>query len=179
MVRAPRISELQERLDSAAGVGLLGLPWASPAPRGQGLPPARAVPLTPGFPRREQWGGGQHRGAEGAAARHSQPHDPEGKGAPGEPLLHPRVPAVACQAQPGQCWSLSSLTPAVPPQTRRCTRERPEYAPSSSEDEDPAKDIGVTYKSTRSAVRTGSRGAWGVSSGGAVDLTPHRQNLPL
>ncbi|NWW32415.1 R113A protein, partial [Panurus biarmicus] len=39
--------------------------------------------------------------------------------------------------------------------TRRCTRERPGYAPSSSEDEDPAKDIGVTYKSTRSAKPVG------------------------
>ncbi|NP_001232095.1 putative zinc finger protein 183 [Taeniopygia guttata] len=36
--------------------------------------------------------------------------------------------------------------------TRRCTRERPEYAPSSSEDEDPAKEIGVTYKSTRNLL---------------------------
>ncbi|KAF4804485.1 RING finger protein 113A [Turdus rufiventris] len=48
--------------------------------------------------------------------------------------------------------------------TRRCTRERPDYAASSSEDEDPAKEIGVTYKSTRSAVRTGS-GASAGSSG--------------
>lgn len=40
------------------------------------------------------------------------------------------------------------------PQTRRCAKERPAYAVSSSEDEDPSKEIGVTYKSTRSAVRT-------------------------
>lgn len=33
-------------------------------------------------------------------------------------------------------------------------KERPAYAASSSEDEDPSKEIGVTYKSTRSAVRT-------------------------
>ncbi|NXU07254.1 R113A protein, partial [Buphagus erythrorhynchus] len=39
--------------------------------------------------------------------------------------------------------------------TRRCTKDRPEYAPSSSEDEDPAKEIGVTYKSTRSAKPVG------------------------
>lgn len=41
------------------------------------------------------------------------------------------------------------------PQTRRCMKERPAYALSSSDDEDPSKEIGVTYKSTRSAVRTG------------------------
>uniref|UniRef100_A0A8C3NIA7 Uncharacterized protein n=1 Tax=Geospiza parvula TaxID=87175 RepID=A0A8C3NIA7_GEOPR len=39
--------------------------------------------------------------------------------------------------------------------TRRCIRERPEYARSSSENEDPAKEIGVTYKSTRSAKPAG------------------------
>ncbi|XP_071280362.1 E3 ubiquitin-protein ligase RNF113A-like [Agelaius tricolor] len=39
--------------------------------------------------------------------------------------------------------------------TRRCMRERPEYAQSSSEDEDPAQQIGVTYKSTRSAKPAG------------------------
>uniref|UniRef100_A0A674HDU3 Ring finger protein 113A n=1 Tax=Taeniopygia guttata TaxID=59729 RepID=A0A674HDU3_TAEGU len=39
--------------------------------------------------------------------------------------------------------------------TRCCMRERLEYAPSSSEDEDPAKEIGVTYKSTRSAKPVG------------------------
>ncbi|CAN8212797.1 unnamed protein product [Coccothraustes coccothraustes] len=39
--------------------------------------------------------------------------------------------------------------------TRRCVRQRLEYAPSSSEDEDPAKGIGVTYKSTRSAKPAG------------------------
>ncbi|NWS47558.1 R113A protein, partial [Probosciger aterrimus] len=39
--------------------------------------------------------------------------------------------------------------------TRRCTKERPEYAQSSSDEEDPAKEIGVTYKSTRSAKPVG------------------------
>nr|XP_021407647.1 E3 ubiquitin-protein ligase RNF113A [Lonchura striata domestica] len=39
--------------------------------------------------------------------------------------------------------------------TRFCMRERLEYAPSSSEDEDPAKEIWVTYKSTRSAKPVG------------------------
>ncbi|NWR05317.1 R113A protein, partial [Paradoxornis webbianus] len=39
--------------------------------------------------------------------------------------------------------------------TRRCTRERLECVPSSSEDEDPAKEIGVTYKSTRSTKPVG------------------------
>ncbi|KAM6333828.1 E3 ubiquitin-protein ligase RNF113A-like isoform 3-T4 [Alca torda] len=41
------------------------------------------------------------------------------------------------------------------PQTRRCTKERPAYALSSSDDEDPSKEIGVTYKSTRSAKPVG------------------------
>ncbi|NXH54781.1 R113A protein, partial [Rhabdornis inornatus] len=40
--------------------------------------------------------------------------------------------------------------------TRHCTRERPEYALSTSKDEDPVKEIGITYKSTRS-VKPGSR----------------------
>ncbi|NXI31558.1 R113A protein, partial [Sterrhoptilus dennistouni] len=39
--------------------------------------------------------------------------------------------------------------------TRRCTRERLEYVLSSSEDEDPAKEIRVTYKSTRLAKPVG------------------------
>ncbi|NXN68330.1 R113A protein, partial [Himantopus himantopus] len=39
--------------------------------------------------------------------------------------------------------------------TRRCTKERPAYALSSSDDEDPSKEIGVTYKSTRSAKPVG------------------------
>ncbi|XP_064277540.1 E3 ubiquitin-protein ligase RNF113A-like [Passer domesticus] len=39
--------------------------------------------------------------------------------------------------------------------SRCCMRERPEYARSSSEDEDPAKEIGVTYKSSRSAKPVG------------------------
>ncbi|XP_066040765.1 E3 ubiquitin-protein ligase RNF113A-like [Chamaea fasciata] len=39
--------------------------------------------------------------------------------------------------------------------TRCCTRERLECVPSSSEAEDPAKDIRVTYKSTRSAKPLG------------------------
>ncbi|NXQ52007.1 R113A protein, partial [Anthoscopus minutus] len=39
--------------------------------------------------------------------------------------------------------------------TRRCRRERPQYTPSSSEDEDPAKEIRVTYKSTRSVKPVG------------------------
>ncbi|NXM65017.1 R113A protein, partial [Illadopsis cleaveri] len=39
--------------------------------------------------------------------------------------------------------------------TKCCMRERLEYVPSSSEDEDPAKEIGVTYKSTRSAKPVG------------------------
>ncbi|NXO25752.1 R113A protein, partial [Cisticola juncidis] len=39
--------------------------------------------------------------------------------------------------------------------TRRCTRERLECVRSSSEDEDPAKEIRVTYKSTRSAKPVG------------------------
>uniref|UniRef100_A0A8B9VY63 C3H1-type domain-containing protein n=1 Tax=Anas zonorhyncha TaxID=75864 RepID=A0A8B9VY63_9AVES len=39
--------------------------------------------------------------------------------------------------------------------TRRCMKERPAYAASSSEDEDPSKEIGVTYKSTRSAKPVG------------------------
>ncbi|XP_036257213.1 E3 ubiquitin-protein ligase RNF113A-like [Molothrus ater] len=39
--------------------------------------------------------------------------------------------------------------------TRCCMRERPEYAQSSREDEDPAQEIGVTYKSTRSAKPAG------------------------
>uniref|UniRef100_A0A8C3CF14 C3H1-type domain-containing protein n=1 Tax=Cairina moschata TaxID=8855 RepID=A0A8C3CF14_CAIMO len=39
--------------------------------------------------------------------------------------------------------------------TRRCAKERPAYAASSSEDEDPSKEIGVTYKSTRSAKPVG------------------------
>ncbi|XP_058709078.1 E3 ubiquitin-protein ligase RNF113A-like [Poecile atricapillus] len=39
--------------------------------------------------------------------------------------------------------------------TKRCMRERPEYLPSSSEDEEPAKEIRVTYKSTRSAKPVG------------------------
>ncbi|NWU44498.1 R113A protein, partial [Hylia prasina] len=39
--------------------------------------------------------------------------------------------------------------------TRRCTRERLEYVPSSSEDEDPSKEIRVTYKSTRSVKPVG------------------------
>lgn len=82
--------------------------WVSVGvPSSPGLPQARAVPLTPRFPRREQRGGGQHRGAQGAAAGHPQPHDPEGKGAPRGLLLHPGLPAGACQAQPGQRWSLS------------------------------------------------------------------------
>ncbi|NXH44202.1 R113A protein, partial [Dicaeum eximium] len=48
--------------------------------------------------------------------------------------------------------------------TRRCKRERLEYVPSSSEDEDPAKEIGVTYRSTRSAkpVGPGDMGATAV-----------------
>ncbi|NWI36654.1 R113A protein, partial [Picathartes gymnocephalus] len=66
--------------------------------------------------RESSGGGGQHRGAEGAAAGHPNP---------------------------------------TIQQTRHCTRERPEYGPSSSEDEDPAKEIGVTYKSTRSAKPVG------------------------
>ncbi|NXR70731.1 R113A protein, partial [Rhadina sibilatrix] len=39
--------------------------------------------------------------------------------------------------------------------TRCCTRERLESVPSISEDEDPAKEIGVTYKSTRSVKPVG------------------------
>ncbi|NXT88544.1 R113A protein, partial [Anhinga rufa] len=39
--------------------------------------------------------------------------------------------------------------------TRRCMKERPAYALSSSDDEDPSKEIGVTYKSTRSAKPVG------------------------
>ncbi|KFW01226.1 RING finger protein 113A, partial [Eurypyga helias] len=41
------------------------------------------------------------------------------------------------------------------PQTRRCAKERPAYAPSSSDDEGPSKEGGVTYKSTRSAKPVG------------------------
>ncbi|NXC51622.1 R113A protein, partial [Aleadryas rufinucha] len=40
-------------------------------------------------------------------------------------------------------------------QTRCSARERMEYVPSSSEDEDPAKEIRVTYKSTRSVKPVG------------------------
>ncbi|NXO97900.1 R113A protein, partial [Certhia brachydactyla] len=39
--------------------------------------------------------------------------------------------------------------------TRRCVKERTEYVQSSSEDEGPAKEIRVTYKSTRSAKPVG------------------------
>lgn len=89
------------------------------------------------------------------------------KGAPGQRLLRPGC-LRCCRAQLGHRRVPS---PAVLPQTRRCTRERPDYAASSSEDEDPAKEIGVTYKSTRSAVRTGS-GASAGSSGGTGDPIP-------
>ncbi|NWW28990.1 R113A protein, partial [Falcunculus frontatus] len=39
--------------------------------------------------------------------------------------------------------------------SRRCRTERPEYAPRNSQDQDPAKEIGVTSKSTRSAKAVG------------------------
>lgn len=59
-------------------------------------------------------------------------------------------------------------------------KERPAYAPSSSDDEDPSKEIGVTYKSTRSAVRTGQECGSGVSSQvGLADPALDRENLPL
>ncbi|NXM99318.1 R113A protein, partial [Sylvia borin] len=41
--------------------------------------------------------------------------------------------------------------------TRCCTRERLEYVPSSSEDEHPAKEIRITYRSTRSAKPVGPK----------------------
>ena len=71
---------------------------------------------------------------------------------------------MACQAQAGHgVGALHPYTCCLPaPQTRRCTKERPSYALSSSDDEDPSKEIGVTYKSTRSAVRTGQERGCGV-----------------
>ncbi|NXP26859.1 R113A protein, partial [Scytalopus superciliaris] len=70
----------------------------------------------------------------------------EGKGGTVGPAgLQPRP--VPAPSHPSPCRAA--------PQTRRRDRERPEYAPSSSEDEDPAGDIGVTYKSTRSAKPVG------------------------
>ncbi|XP_056340464.1 E3 ubiquitin-protein ligase RNF113A-like isoform X1 [Oenanthe melanoleuca] len=61
----------------------------------------------------------------------------------------------ARQAQPGLRCSLGPPSPAVPARSGHCARDRPEYGPSSSEDEDPAKEIGVTYKSTRSTKPVG------------------------
>ncbi|KAL2295301.1 LOW QUALITY PROTEIN: hypothetical protein Nmel_018464 [Mimus melanotis] len=112
-----------------------------------------------GSGRRKRPGSDQERessGEEGSTVvrkerRRDAPNPMIQKGAPGEPR-----PGLRCL--PGSARTV--LEPSlphrcVPPQTRRCTRDRPEYAPSSSEDEDPAREIGVTYKSTRSAKPVG------------------------
>lgn len=59
-------------------------------------------------------------------------------------------------------------------------KERPAYALSSSDEEDPSKEIGVTYKSTRSAVRTRQECGYGVQGQvGLADPAFDRENLPL
>ncbi|XP_054488270.2 E3 ubiquitin-protein ligase RNF113A-like [Agelaius phoeniceus] len=60
--------------------------------------------------------------------------------------------------------------------TRRCMRERPEYAQSSSEDEDPAQQIGVTYKSTRSAKPAGPEDM-GATAGYELDTEKDAQAI--
>uniref|UniRef100_A0A8C9UC48 E3 ubiquitin-protein ligase RNF113A-like n=1 Tax=Serinus canaria TaxID=9135 RepID=A0A8C9UC48_SERCA len=79
------------------------------------------------------------RGAGGRRARRSSEQDSSGE--EGSTLLRRRLPR-------------DTPNPMVQ-STRRCLRQRLEYARSSSEDEDPAKEVGVTYKSTRSAKPAG------------------------
>ncbi|NWH84891.1 R113A protein, partial [Aegithalos caudatus] len=57
--------------------------------------------------------------------------------------------------------------------TRHCMRERLEYVLSSSEDEDPAKETGVTYKSTRSAKPVGPADM-GATAGYELDTEKER-----
>lgn len=77
--------------------------------------------------------------------------------APNPMIQKVRSPRGAALAG-GLCGAHPSLQPLsvclFALQTRRCTKERPSYALSSSDEDDPSKEIGVTYKSTRSAVRT-------------------------
>ncbi|NXH00503.1 R113A protein, partial [Loxia leucoptera] len=79
------------------------------------------------------------RGAGGRRTRRSSEQDSSGE--EGSTLLRRRLPR-------------DTPNPMVQ-STRRCLRQRLEYAGSSSEDEDPAKEVGVTYKSTRSAKPAG------------------------
>ncbi|XP_009093461.3 E3 ubiquitin-protein ligase RNF113A-like [Serinus canaria] len=79
------------------------------------------------------------RGAGGRRTRRSSEQDSSGE--EGSTLLRRRLPR-------------DTPNPMVQ-STRRCLRQRLEYARSSSEDEDPAKEVGVTYKSTRSAKPAG------------------------
>lgn len=78
--------------------------------------------------------------------------------------LRGTVPAGGCVGPVYPSQPLSVCLFAL--QTRRCTKERPSYALSSSDEDDPSKEIGVTYRSTRSAVRT----EHGLRSGGLADL---------
>lgn len=113
----------------------------------------RAHPHPWALPLREQRRGGQHGGAEGAAAGRPQPHDPEGEGA----AAGTGAAAVPARLKLDTVLELPVLHSCclLAPQTRGCMKERSAYAVSSSDDEEPSKEIGVTYKSTRSAVRTG------------------------